>query len=177
MATLCPGDVERRAVLEVRAIGRQLAGIAAPYDQVAHVHGFDEVIRAGAFADSLASGSDILALSDHDQTKLLGRTRNGTLRLAETRQGLAFEIDVPNTTLGSDVLELARNGSLGGMSFAFRVRTAGERWIKNLRELRLVDLVEISTVAAWPAYDNTTVHARARQPDRLRRALAWLETC
>ena len=60
---------------------------------------------------------------------------------------------MPDTSLGRDTLELARNGSLGGMSFGFMVRTAGERWSKNLRELRALDLVEVSTVAAWPAYE------------------------
>ena len=126
-----------------------------------HVGGFDEVIRPGAFAETLADNHDILALVDHDETRLLGRTRNGSLRLQEARQGLTFEIDVPNTTLGSDVLELARRGDLGGMSFAFRVRPAGERWSKTLRELRAVDLVEVSAIAAWPAYGGTEVHARS----------------
>jgi HK97 family phage prohead protease len=168
--------VEHRAALEFRAIGRRLEGIAAPFDQVAHVGGFDEVIRPGAFAESIADGHDILALVDHDQTRLLGRTRNGSLRLHEDRQGLLFEIDVPNTTLGSDVLEMARRGDLGGMSFGFRVRKAGERWSKTLRELRSLDLIEVSAIAAWPAYEGTEVHARSRQPGHLALARRWLET-
>jgi len=168
--------VEHRAALEFRAIGRRLEGIAAPFDQIAHVGGFDEVIRPGAFTETLSEGHDILALVDHDQTRLLGRTRNGSLRLQEDRPGLLFEIDVPDTSLGRDVLTLAQRGDLGGMSFGFRVRKAGEQWIKNLRELRALDLVEVSAIAAWPAYESTTVHARSRQPERLALALRWLET-
>jgi HK97 family phage prohead protease len=85
-------------------------------------------------------------------------------------------LDLPETSLGRDVLALAERGDLGGMSFGFKVRTAGERWIKMTRELRALDLFEISTVAAWPAYEGTTVSTRARVPPRVRRALAWLET-
>jgi phage head maturation protease len=74
------------------------------------------------------------------------------------------------------VLTLASRGDLGGMSFAFRVRAAGERWSKTLRELRALDLVEVSAIAAWPAYAGTEVHARAKTPPRLARALRVLQT-
>jgi uncharacterized protein len=169
-------DVERGAVLELRAIGRRLEGIAAPFDCETFINGFSEVIRRGAFAETLADGHDVLALVDHDPTRLLGRTKNGTLRLQETRQGLSFELDVPETTLGSDVLALARRGDLGGMSFAFRVRPAGEQWEKALRILRSVDLVEVSAIASWPAYSGTEVFARSRTPGRLAKARRFLET-
>jgi HK97 family phage prohead protease len=171
-------ELERRAVLEVRAAPakRRLEGIAAPFDQVAHIGGFDEVIIEGAFAESLRSGRDVLALVDHDHRQVLARTRNGSLRLEETRSGLEFSLDLPDTQAGRDVLALAEAGTLGGMSFGFVVRNAGERWVKMTRELRALDLLEISTVAAWPAYEGTTVQTRARVPPRVRRALAWLET-
>ena len=37
-----------------------------------------------------------------------------------------------------------------------------ERWDGDKRELRSVDLKEISVVSAWPAYDGTIVQARSR---------------
>jgi HK97 family phage prohead protease len=171
-------EIERRPVLEVRAAPakRRLEGLAAPFNQVAHINGFDETIVPGAFAESLRSGRDVLALADHDHRQLLARTRNGSLRLEETRSGLEFSLDLPETTLGRDVLALAEAGTLGGMSFAFTVKTAGERWVKMTRELRALDLVEISTVASWPAYSGTTVAARSRMPPRLALALRVLET-
>jgi HK97 family phage prohead protease len=170
--------IERRAVWELRTEGRRLAGIAAPFGTEARINDFVETIAAGAFTATLADGHDIVALVDHDGHKLLGRTRTGSLRLQEARQGLAFEIDVPQTTLGSDVLALAERGDLGGMSFAFRVRPGGEHWSGRRRELRSVDLLEVSVIHSWPAYSATEVHARARSmPWRLCQAQRFLETC
>jgi HK97 family phage prohead protease len=168
--------LERRAALEIRAAGRRLSGVAAPFDSEAYVGGFREIIKRGAFTASLADGHDVLGLVDHDATKLLGRTKTGSLRLAETDRGLEFELDVPETTLGRDVLALAERGDLGGASFAFTVRTAGESWSGALRELRALNLHEISVVSAWPAYAATEVHARSGPP-RLVSAWRFLETC
>jgi uncharacterized protein len=135
-----------------------------------------EVIRSGAFTETLADGHDIVALVDHDRGKLLGGGRNGSLRLAEARQGLMCEIDVPGS-LGNDVLSPASRGDLAGMSFAFRTRPGGERWERRQRTLTAVDLVEVSVIHSFPAYAATEVHARSGAPLRLLSARRWLETC
>ncbi|WP_029002518.1 HK97 family phage prohead protease [Azorhizobium doebereinerae] len=168
----------RSASLEVRAKGRRLQGYAAVFGREARIGGtFSEVIRPGAFTAALADGTDKLALVDHDPARLLARTASGTLRLAEDSQGLAFDLDVPDTAAGRDVLALAERGDLGGMSFGFSVAAGGEHWSGERRELTAVRLFEISVVAAWPAYPDTTVEARARAPHtRLRLAQAYLET-
>jgi uncharacterized protein len=169
--------IEHRAMVEVRAVGRQLAGLAVPFDTVAHIAGFDEVVRRGAFTETLRENPDILALLDHDMTRVLGRTKANSLRLAETERGLAFEIDLPGTSWANDALELVRSNTAGGMSFGFKVRAAGERWEKMLRELRSLDLVEISVVSSFPVYDGTSISARARQHHpRLNLAERYLET-
>jgi HK97 family phage prohead protease len=169
--------IEHRACMEVRAIGRQLRGVAVPYNTVAHVHGFDEVVRPGAFADSLRENDDILLLLDHDMTRVLARSKSNSLRLAETSRGLEFEADVNGTSWASDAIELVRSGSAGGMSFGFKVRSAGEMWEKTTRELRSLDLVEISVVSAFPVYSNTEVQARSRrQTPHLNVAMRYLET-
>lgn len=165
--------IERRAApLECRATGRRLEGHAAVFNSPAAIGSFTESIRAGAFRATLAAAGDKLALLDHDTTKLLARTGNGSLRLAEDSRGLQFSLDLPATTLGNDVLAMAEAGLLGGMSFGFRM--TDESWpAKNQRELRAVDLAEISVVQAFPAYDQTTVSARWRSagidPARVRR--------
>jgi hypothetical protein len=172
------GSVERRAAREIRAVGRRLEGYAAVFDQETRIGGLTEVIRRGAFADTLRDGGDVLALADHDPSRVLARTRSGTLRLSEDQRGLAFNLDVPDTQAGRDMLALAERGDLGGMSFGFRVRPNGETRNGQRRELRAVDLVEVSVVSAWPAYAETEVSARAHQgePARLQRARKFLET-
>jgi Escherichia/Staphylococcus phage prohead protease len=168
--------IERRAVMELRISQRRLEGYAAKFGVQARIADFVETIRSGAFAASLRSGADVLALVDHDATKVLARTKSGNLKLAEDTTGLAFELSIPDTTVGRDVLALAERSDLGGMSFGFIVEKDGERWQGNRRELVALDLREISVVSAWPAYPQTTVTARMRTP-RLNLATRYLETC
>ncbi len=167
--------LERRAITELRTAGRKLEGYAARFGIEARIGDFVETIRAGAFSGSLSSGRDILALVDHDRTKILARTKSGNLKLSEDSKGLQFEFSVPDTQPGRDVLELATRGDLGGMSFAFTVPKDGERWTGKRRELVSVDLHEISVVSAWPAYEGTVVIPRTRTP-RLNLAGRYLET-
>lgn len=114
---------ERRTLpVELRAKGRRLEGYAATFNTPTVIgESFTEVIAPGAFAATLTANPDILALVDHDLTRLLGRTGASTLRLTEDSRGLAFEIDLPATQLGNDILALAERGDLGGMSFGFMV--------------------------------------------------------
>ena len=166
--------IERRAAIELRATGgRKLAGYAATFGTPARIGTFTETIRAGAFAASLRNPkADILALMDHEPSKVLARTANGSLRLSEDARGLAFEFDVPATTAGNDALAMVEARLAGGCSFGFRV--TDEAWpSRDVRELRSVELVEISVVSAFPAYGDTTISARARTMGdaRLRRAL------
>ena len=163
--------IERRVLaIAIRAQGRRLVGYAATFGTPAEIDGrFTETIRAGAFAETLKQREDVLALVDHDASKLLGRTARGTLRLNEDARGLAFEVDVPPTTLGNDVLAMAARGDLGGMWFGFR--TIADHWTdKRTRELRRVQLVEVSVVHAFPAYPATVVQARKKT---LTDAIRW----
>lgn len=169
---------ERRAApTEVRAKGRKLEGYAALFNTEARIGSMVETIRAGAFAGSLSR--DVLALVDHDASRVLGRTKSGTLRISEDTRGLAFDLDLPDTQAARDVLALAERGDLGGMSFGFSVPDGGDHWNGDRRELRKVNLFEISVVSAWPAYDGTVVNARSaavRWPWRLIHAQRYLDT-
>ena len=152
---------ERRALpLEIRTKGRRLVGYAATFNNEASIGGnFRETIAPGAFANTLRSKNDVLALVDHDTTRVLARTKSGTLQLSEDQRGLAFDILLPATQAGNDVLALAERGDVGGMSFGFTA--TDEHRDGDLRELRSVELHEISVVLAWPAYDRTIVDARS----------------
>ncbi|HMM52981.1 MAG TPA: HK97 family phage prohead protease [Burkholderiaceae bacterium] len=170
--------IERRgAAGAVSAKGRHLVGYAARFGVEARIGGFREVIRAGAFAQSLAGERDILALVDHDPRSLLGRTRSGTLTLKEDADGLAFDLALPDTRAAADLLALAERGDLGGMSFGF-VAT-DDHWTGDLRELRSVELHEISVVQSWPAYQQTEVNVRNRKSfwEEADPRVLWLDTC
>ncbi|MEO1405376.1 MAG: HK97 family phage prohead protease [Pseudomonadota bacterium] len=152
-------DIERRAAeLEIRASGNTLEGYAAVFDAPTTIADFEEVITRGAFSGSLGR-NDILGLVDHDPTKLLARTRNGSLKLAEDSKGLHFEIKLPDTSLARDIRALANEGSIGGGSIGFNAER--ETWSGKRRTLHAIDLREISVVSAWPAYPQTSVTARS----------------
>ena len=178
-------DVERRASsLELRIEGnrdaRRLEGHAAVFDTNAQIGEFSETIRAGAFAKTIESRTDVLFLVDHDASRVLGRTRSGFLRLWEDRKGLAFALTLPSTTLAKDMAELVTSNNAGGMSIGFRVPAGGDHWEGSRRELRSIDLIEVSLVSAHPAYQGTDVQARSRLglvAPRLTAARRFLESC
>jgi len=157
--------------LEVRAAedGRQtLIGYAAVFNSPSEdLGGFVETIQPGAFRRSLQDRQDVYALADHDPARRLGRTKNGSLRLAEDERGLRVEIDLPDTTLGRDVQEEIRTGLLDAMSFGFT--TQADAWDhrdgKTTRTLIDVDLFEVSAVA-FPAYRATTIDVAKRSLER-----------
>jgi HK97 family phage prohead protease len=149
--------VESRAEEEKRT----LVGYAAVFNSDTDIGGWwVERIAPGAFADSI--GGDVRALVDHDMGRVIGRTKSGTLRLAEDDKGLRIEIDVPNTTDGNDLWELVERGDISGMSFGFHVTK--QEWDETIdppvRTIQAIDLIEVSAVA-WPAYDDTEIGKRS----------------
>jgi HK97 family phage prohead protease len=175
-----PSDVERRASAGVTASGRRLTGYVARFDTEARIGSFTETIRRGAFRAALESGRDILALADHDESRVLGRTKSGTLELREDDEGLAFSLMLPDTQAGRDLAALAERGDLGGCSFGFVVPKDGDSWSGSHRELRTISLREVSIVQAWPAYEGTEVALRNRPKEYqmfiLGHRSRWLET-
>lgn len=163
--------------IEVRAAGDKPAtilGHAALFNTPSvYMMGFRETIEPGAFTDSL--GGDIRALWQHDTARVLGRTRSGTLRLWEDDQGLAFELNPPDTQDGRDAVTLIERGDVDQMSFGFNVPPGGDSWAEDedgipLRSLRAVSLMEISPVT-WAAYPQTGVGVMRSAPEWVQRAL------
>lgn len=169
------GTLERRQATELRTTDRKLEGYAAIFNSEARIGTFVETILPGAFRSALAG--DVLALLDHDASKVLGRTRSGTLRLWEDTRGLAFSLDLPDTAPGRDALALAMRSDLGGMSFGFNVPKGGQSWAGDKRTLSAIGLKEISVISAWPAYPDTSLALRSRQgaDDGRRRRLIMAE--
>ena len=173
-------------MLEIRsngtlsAKGKTLSGYAAVFHSEANLGDFKEVIRPGAFAKSLATGSNIRALVHHNGEALLGTTKGGTLELREDAKGLAFKLALPDTSHGRDLAILVDRGDISGCSFGFRVAPGGDRWEQRngqmVRELLEVDLIEV-TLTADPAYQDTSVAMRSR-PHQSQNEICylWLRT-
>lgn len=166
------GRVELRDGAADGSIG-SIEGVAAVVGQETIIGGgfwaFREVIMPGAFKDSVKS-DDVRALFNHDPNLLLGRTESKTLRIREAKDGLRYDVDLPDTATGRDVQTLIKRGDVSGSSFAFTVDEADEEWddsqVKNgklpLRKInRISTLYDVSPVT-YPAYPTTSVSARSR---------------
>lgn len=159
-------NIEKRGGLlgvETRAEGdkRTLAGYAAVFNSPADIGGeWVERITPGAFSGAI--GGDVCAFVNHDSGRVIGRTKSGTLRMAEDNHGLRVEIDVPNTTDGNDLWALVERGDISGMSIGFMVTK--QEWDETTepptRTISKVDLFEVSAVA-FPAYKDTSIGKRS----------------
>jgi uncharacterized protein len=168
--------MERRNLVgHVRAAGRRLEGRCVVYDKPAKVRGITEVIRPSAFVQSLAGGRDVAAFIDHDPHRLIGRTTAGTLRLENRNDGLHFSVKLGNASWAHDILDLAERGECAGCSFGFEPAQDGEVRTAGRREVVRANLVEISVLSGLrPAYDGTTVQARAQPTPHRDVLVAWL---
>lgn len=136
-------------------------GHAAVFNSVSrNLGGFVEVVAPGAFRDTIRA-ADVRALFNHDSNLILGRTTAGTLRLSEDREGLAYEIDVPDTTAGRDLQVSMERRDITQSSFGFNIPAGGDSWSQTndgypLRTLNRASLDDgdISPVT-YPAYTTT----------------------
>ena len=136
-----------------------IIGHAAVFNELSEdLGGFRERIVPGAFARAIEEEQDVVANVNHDDSRLLGRTRSGTLTLREDERGLLARIALPNTTTGDEIAELVARGDISQMSFRFRVANAGEVWTFDgdipIRTIGDVDLYDVSLVT-FPAYPQT----------------------
>ncbi len=157
-----------------------LTGYAAKYgtDSKPIWDEFIETIAPDAFKRTVTEALiDVRALFNHSKNMLLGRLGSKTLRLYNDETGLRFELDVPDTTLGRDTLELVKRGDIYGMSFAFR--TVKDAWVYPAtrggmakRTLIDVDVYDVSPVTD-PAYEDTSVAVRSYTDNT---PLDWTDT-
>ena len=148
-----------------------LTGYAARFNTKSHPlpGGFTETIAPGAFRRSLANGDDVVCTFNHSSDHVLGRTKSGTLRLAEDDKGLKFRCQLDkNQTAHRDLHSAIKRGDIADCSFAFTVDgddfndgtdENGERCI--LRTVRSVKQLHDVSVVTHPAYGGTSVDARA----------------
>jgi uncharacterized protein len=146
----------------------EIEGYFALYEQETELfEGVYEIITKGAFNKTL--NNDIRALWNHNTQYVLGRNKSGTLEIREDDKGLFGLIRLPKTQYAKDLFELINRGDVDQASFGFNIldedleelASGAYRW-----RLKEVDLHEISVVT-FPAYENTSVQARAKQVEQL----------
>jgi HK97 family phage prohead protease len=141
--------------------GKRIIEAIIPYDsQSGDLGGYREVITDTAFERSLKSGEPIYAYFNHDTSKILGSTRNGTLELCSEAGGLRCKVFLGNTTFANDAWEIVKRGDCDNLSFGFSNAEAENRG--NRRYLRSVDLKEVSFCVSQPAYAETASVAYTR---------------
>jgi len=122
-----------------------------------------ERIAPGAFSDALTC--DVRALFNHDQNNVLGRTVSETLTLSEDTQGLRYEVDMPDTQLGRDLVVSIARGDVTGSSFSFtvdrdgaEVREEGGQLVRTITKVkRLYDVGPVT----FPAYEGASTSVRS----------------
>lgn len=127
--------------------------------------GMTEEVAPGAFSRSLAGG-DIRALTNHDTTLVLGRTKAHTLELKEDQHGLWGKISInPKDADAMNLYERVRRGDVDQCSFGFEIvneetdfRDDGSvHWT-----IKDVNLYEVSA-CTFPAYKETNIAARSNE--------------
>ena len=158
-----------RSDIKIEFSERIVSGYAIRFmEESVDLGGFIERIHPEAISIDQIRNSDIFALFNHEDGMVLGRTGAGTLKLDLREDGLYYEISVPNTVAGNELLEHITRGEMYGTSFAFSLPSdgSGEIWSKGedgniYRDITNIEFLwEISPVFS-PAYPTTTVSARS----------------
>lgn len=162
-------DKEYRSLVEdIELNDRHVSGYAVVFETPSKNIGWVETIKRGAITQETLDKSDILAKFDHDDSKVLARSKygKGSLTLTLDERGLKYEFDAPNTVLGDELLEYLKRGDITASSFCFTVANEdnAERWFKEgeniCRHINKIDrLFDVSPVF-MPAYEATTCAKR-----------------
>lgn len=139
--------------------------------------GATESIAPGAFDESVSG--DVRALFNHNTDIVMGRTKAGTLELKQDSHGLWGRIRINREdTDAVNAYARIRRGDITGCSFGFEI--AAEE--TDYREdgsihwtlTKIAPLYEVSP-CTFPAYQETTVSARKREFEdiRKRKKEAW----
>ena len=124
---------------------------------------FSKAENPRAVTSAFLNEQDIKFNFNHDNDRLLGRSLygSGSLSFEVDEYGVRYTVELPNTTVGNDVLELIRRGDVFGCSFAFTYAKDGVRDEKkdgqNLRTVIKMDSIHDFSIVVDPAYLGTYV--------------------
>lgn len=149
---------------------RKVCGYAVRFSSDSVDMGFTEVIKPGAITEETIQRSDVLALLNHDDQKVLARCKrgNGSMKLEVREEGLYYEFDAPNTIYGDELLEQLSRGDITQSSFAFTVSTeeGADNWYRDAngnlrRDINKIDRLFDCSPVYFPAYELTTASRRS----------------
>ena len=143
--------------VEFRDDGAALSGLAVPFGKHGVIVKNGRLMRERIEPGAL-SWSDVILSRGHDPATAFARTPD-SLVVSETREGIVFRAEPPQTQLLADARALIKQGILRGASIEFRVH--GEHMEHSVRVITKGELTGISLVARG-AYD-APVQARHRK--------------
>lgn len=163
---------------EIRSLednSRHISGKAISFETESNDIGFVEILHRGCITQDLIDNSNIVFLYNHDYNQVIGRSNKGegTLNLELRDDGVYFDLDVPNTTMGNDLLENIRLGNINQCSFGFRYanepdayvdKKVDDTWYRDV--YKIGELFDVSAVT-FPAYDDTYVNARMQERSKM----------
>lgn len=119
---------------------------------------YKEQVDRDAFKD--AQMSDVILNMNHEG-QALARTRNNTLQLELSEDGLEVTADMSKSRASRDAYEAVQNGLLDRMSFAFTVAEDEYDAKTHTRTIRKIDRLFDVSLVNFPAYEATSVSARS----------------
>ena len=132
---------------------------------------FHYMIASGAFDHILGNEeSDVALVYNHDDSKIMARTTNGTLSLSSDEEGVMFKAEIADVSYARDVYKLIQRGDLSHMSFRviFKESDLKDFTDDNGEPIRLVEKVEQFmeiSVVLFPAFSNTSVIAASESEE------------
>ena len=161
-SVLCRSELSGNTLIGHAAVFGQVARVPGGYEQLSR-SAFDEVLTRSVVANT---ETDTTALINHDPAQLLGRLSSGTLRLKADEDGLAFEVDLPDTSYANDLRQLVARGDMTGASFGFIPDLDKSTWsrAKDGSQVHTINAVthlrDVSPVT-FPAYSGAGVALRS----------------
>ena len=151
----------RKAEIKAESDNGTISGYAATFGHE-KPDSYGDVIAKGAFAESIAkieaTGKKLPLLWNHDSSDVSAYIGTVT-KLQEDDHGLYFEAAFDDTDKAQRVRQLAQDGRICKLSFAYNVLDAGTVTLEDgteAYELRKLDLFEVSLVM-YPANPDTSV--------------------
>ena len=154
--------------IECRSDGESqvtISGYALKFDRPSEDLGFIETLDRSCLNE--ADMSNVVALVNHDDNLLLGRTGNN-LTLTVDDVGLRFDLVPNNTSYTRDLIENMSTGLINKCSFAFTIdKDTGDEWRKEddgtfHRVIKKISRLFDVSIVTSPAYMDTEAMLSAR---------------